>query len=632
MITWSQVMNERWDWSEAALSRVHRTFLGDKAESERPPARIMVVGDTQTGKTTLLLRLLGIAEHEHSSEIKRVLRAGRAHGESSTSAPIRYRWSSEDERWSLAQPGASEPELVSAQDLVTQLAAYRAPDRTLWRADQSPLEVGLPTRFSPDPSARRNLRILDLPGIGARLREERILAHSLIARFVPYMNRILFVTVANAPTFFEDPLISESPYLKHWASRPGRFGVVLTRAFSPDSRIDGLRRLVEQSDPHDIERLAQRFREGFTSAVIAEGSPIPGSFSDHVFPVEMADWWTAFEEGHPDLAGRCRPINEWILENLAQVIRDAETEASHYLAAPELAREEGKRIRAEMDRRSMTLTRYTQKIKETSGGREEKRDQLDGALDELREQSERLKSAEGAVSRFFVEGSVEHEAPKAPAPLKGITVRALQEPDREDWWEATVGAWERWRSKLPAHVKNAVASFPPLRETELRSQYSALLDCCNQCERRRFWKKGQVNQPEYCYQKIKGLERPLSEWVVGQLRSAATVSLNSIRAEVKGAEREVKRQAAGVEKIEAEIGKLERELREASRVEEAERRLDEECLSLISSFNSVLVEENGRQVRVLLTAMADADVEDQAWYGVAVARALLDLKQTLGSK
>ena len=60
--------------------------------------RVVLYGPTQVGKTTLILRLLGLSD-ETTKEAQRVLRGGRGHGKSATASVTRYRLTHHD-AWS----------------------------------------------------------------------------------------------------------------------------------------------------------------------------------------------------------------------------------------------------------------------------------------------------------------------------------------------------------------------------------------------------------------------------------------------------------------------------------------------------------------------------------------------------
>ena len=95
MVLLSDLWAARWSWAAAAMDDVRgrlapelRHVVGGGAAD----VSVVLYGPTQVGKTTLLLTLLGVAE-QHRSVVSDILRAGRPHGQSSTSVPIRYRWS-----------------------------------------------------------------------------------------------------------------------------------------------------------------------------------------------------------------------------------------------------------------------------------------------------------------------------------------------------------------------------------------------------------------------------------------------------------------------------------------------------------------------------------------------------------
>src|ERR1035441_319478 len=86
-------------WARRAWGRGAQTEPRDKLAALADPdgvadiAHVLLVGNTQVGKTTLLLWMLGVTQPQELKEADRVLRAGQGEARSATAAPIRYCWS-----------------------------------------------------------------------------------------------------------------------------------------------------------------------------------------------------------------------------------------------------------------------------------------------------------------------------------------------------------------------------------------------------------------------------------------------------------------------------------------------------------------------------------------------------------
>jgi len=102
---WGAIEERQLKWAFHAYERLLETLSEDVQkkfgllEEEQQEAYIVVFGKTQVGKTTLLLELMGI-EGEQLSKISKLLRGGRANGQSATATVMEY-CRSMDNRWGL---------------------------------------------------------------------------------------------------------------------------------------------------------------------------------------------------------------------------------------------------------------------------------------------------------------------------------------------------------------------------------------------------------------------------------------------------------------------------------------------------------------------------------------------------
>lgn len=87
--------------------------------------QVMIVGDTQTGKTTLLVRLLGIDAPARVQEATNVPRGNRGIGRSATASPTKYRWSLDGTQWSFQRQDGLKTEYLDAGQLRDALDTLR---------------------------------------------------------------------------------------------------------------------------------------------------------------------------------------------------------------------------------------------------------------------------------------------------------------------------------------------------------------------------------------------------------------------------------------------------------------------------------------------------------------------------
>ncbi len=142
---WYQLHRDRVTWSDQAAAWLTRqVFAESPTDDLSQVAQAMVVGATQSGKTTLLLRLLGVDDQGDAPAASKVLRGGRDDGYSATAFPIRYRWSDEDDEWAFRADGAPERWLAD-DEMRGELAALRQAAYH-WEPSHGPVEIGFPGR------------------------------------------------------------------------------------------------------------------------------------------------------------------------------------------------------------------------------------------------------------------------------------------------------------------------------------------------------------------------------------------------------------------------------------------------------------------------------------------------------
>lgn len=126
MLNWHDLDQNRWAWSKEAIVRLRAELRGiDEAIEHTDLAHVMVIGDSQVGKTSLLLRLLGVTDPVAAEQAAAPLRGGRNRGESATAVPIRYQWSGDQDSWSLVHGAERQTEWLSSVALEAKLASFR---------------------------------------------------------------------------------------------------------------------------------------------------------------------------------------------------------------------------------------------------------------------------------------------------------------------------------------------------------------------------------------------------------------------------------------------------------------------------------------------------------------------------
>ena len=638
MPTWPELYRDRWSWSGKSIAWLRRAARDGEDDADHARmAHVMVVGDTQVGKTSLLIRLLGVTGDQAVRQAEDVLRAGREQGNSATSVPIRYRWSTDRDRWLLVKGHSWQPEWLEPAELRDFLSGYRSSDGRLeWHHSDRALEIGLPTRLADERERHPALRVLDLPGLYAREQVEQEGAESIVARFAPLMNHIVFVLRAdNIGDALYDKAIRDNPYLTDWVNDLDHYRIVLTHAFSLDSQ---------------QERFADRLKSRAVGARSAQGiaadlrrhlaGEIAGSLPGAVdldqlaritYPVEFGRTWDDFTRKRPRIAALVRPANDLVIEELRQSLEVAADEDAYHFAAQEIAL----RIEAVVRRRAATRATGRESVQrecdaaagELSGAQQalraetEKRDQAARALGQL----------EGAVAALRKRKPAFDRPPEPARPMKGHAVRALQEEERVAWYAAATAMWASWRADYADDLR--LGNFPrntPLSEDALRKFYTdEKVQCCGECSnwlRRTFQGRG---RPEDCYQKMTGAVDDMARWIPSRLAEAAVKSLRPAQETLAAAEARLAVAARRCDEAQRNADAAREKLGRAREEEKAARSRDRRDLDRVSAVTTVINRENREYVSALLSRMDAAAEAEKGWYAVAALRALYDLERMM---
>ena len=179
--------DNRNEWSENTKKRIinRLSYEIDLPINDESDRKVVVVSsrEPQHGKTTFILRLIGIKE-EYEKEVGTLLRAGRPLGKSSTSTAIIYGKSHNDKygisSGTLDDKGEmhfceNDDEMISRMQQIRNDVenGHRPPNTILW--------INLPNKYFGQDVWTENIRvnIIDLPGSGSSNDRERIYVEKL---------------------------------------------------------------------------------------------------------------------------------------------------------------------------------------------------------------------------------------------------------------------------------------------------------------------------------------------------------------------------------------------------------------------------------------------------------------------
>lgn len=611
----------RWDWKDRAVAWLHQEVFGDEGPlPDTGATNVMVVGDTQAGKTTLLIRLLGVTDPQAVAGIESVLRAGRAKGNSATAAPIRYRWSSDHDAWMLVV-GDDPPLWLADGEMAAAFARLRAAggSRLTWDLNARPLEIGLPARLAAERD-RRELRVLDLPGVFAASAPERDAAHALVTRFAPLMSVILLVEKVDNITGLEDAAIRDNPHLRGWMRDPQRFRVVLTSAFKDRTVKKRARRA--SSPEAAIERIRDYLAADIASTIAGAGA---ATLAPAVYPVDLGDSWNDLLRADPDYAARMEPARDRVLTDLAASLETAADEDALHLAAPQLAIRIADQIHARAEARRAELA-----------AREADRDALGAELAETEGAVGRAAAARDeklatlrryrAVRQELGRRPVPYRRPAKP-PMTGPEVREHQDAERRAWIAA---AHDLWRDVLGAHGRpSRLPERAPLDEAALRRAYDAAVGCCGQCRVAPFFDFKGLPAPDHCYTRMSGASDAVAKAVHGQLRDAAKPTVARCEEEAAQAEQYHSAALRVRDDVAGRLAGLDARIAEQRHQHDVATARDELNLATARTLRAMLSRENQSFVEELAREADLLPPSERGWPALAAMQAVLDLNRML---
>jgi energy-coupling factor transporter ATP-binding protein EcfA2 len=328
---WSELHSARLGWAYSAYAK----FLGKidpelKVLFSQGPGEVMVVlyGETQVGKTTLLLKLLGI-RHDEMQKVSRILRGKQSKGKSSTAVPMRY-VESIDHNWKLTNGSTSES-FDDDQDVEEKLSKIRADvECGSYNNDQSnTMVLHIPNQyFDPQQKDRLRINILDLPGVNPRNTNESKYVKKIAERYVPVADLILMVGRSDSLSFL-NPEKMEIPQLADWSCTPKRFRLITTYSTQAQSFIDWLNKLESPSK--------SKFRDKLLNEVATHQFRLPDEVkSEYFYPLEFGDSWLKLESAKPDIFNKVSPVMDELFEDLHCDIAKSATEHNRIMQAAQL--------------------------------------------------------------------------------------------------------------------------------------------------------------------------------------------------------------------------------------------------------------------------------------------------------
>lgn len=212
-------------WIEDTISRYSTSLYNTK---EKLRNDVMVYGRSQVGKTTFILKLIGIKQDKYS-ELEHILRGGRPKGESATSVATLYTCS-DSQYFFLEEKNINTGvfciyENLTEEEMCKKIAEIRDNLRR-WETDKI-IKIGIPLHFF-DKEIVMNTQIIDFPGIASDSEEEYRYIKDALSFYQLRVSAIILFELKSKIKFFKRPLEAGLRF----DLNPNKYILVTTMSFS----------------------------------------------------------------------------------------------------------------------------------------------------------------------------------------------------------------------------------------------------------------------------------------------------------------------------------------------------------------------------------------------------------------
>lgn len=253
---WRDMFARRLGWAEHAYEDFLRKIDPDLAtyfSGKEKDVYVVLYGKTQVGKTTLLLKLMGV-----NHEVAKTLRGGRGKGRSATVTVTRYT-ASPDDFWRLTSDSHTDVTLDD-DGIVAELIALRERVEQGGFLSDRPVIIKIPRKhFTSERIHGPKVNILDLPGENASNEAEASHVRAVAQKYVPAADLVLLVGLGDDLSFMK-PEALPIPEIGDWRYQPEKFRIITTFTTRAKSYKDFLSSIDNPTKEHFRERLLSELK------------------------------------------------------------------------------------------------------------------------------------------------------------------------------------------------------------------------------------------------------------------------------------------------------------------------------------------------------------------------------------
>lgn len=388
--TWYNLYNKRLQFAYDARTKFYECLDADIKglfkSNEKGNLNICVFGKSQVGKTTLILKLIGIKD-EYINKVSKILRGKREVGKSSTLIPTIYSIS-EDDCFYISEK-KKEYKKCEEEELSDLLSGFR--DRSN-HGDMNHLDsihIKLPRRYFEESFKQgAALNMIDLPGVESHDHTEWEAVRYIINKFVPVSNLTLLVDRADQINNFSK---LEVPGNEDWRDNPEKFRVVLTRSISNEVVSSAIKAM----DTVTYEKYINLFKSEF------ERNKITVPDLNNIFPLEYGESYEMMAE---EIKEKINPVLQSLYQKLKEQIEESKNEYNYLMTNVKMYRTVEKII----EKRDKEFTEKIQTLEKAIESSDKIINQLQKDINKTEERKKELKNDWDGFTYHFDELKLSH--------------------------------------------------------------------------------------------------------------------------------------------------------------------------------------------------------------------------------
>lgn len=297
VIMWEHIYRTKDNWKKNTFEIIKNRILLVKDNrfvqyNQRTSTQLVCLyGESQVGKTTLILYLIGLKE-EYVSEVQKVLRGGVELGNSSTSTAIMY--SQNDDcnpknsckygiRYETLNDGnhSSKTLYYTSEEMIQELKAIRGKVEQNKFIKNEIVHIYIPKEYFDINKSKSKNYFLDLPGINSRNQLEKDHVNSIVNRYIPISSVCMIVSLANEMETLKEGKV-DFPNDINWRNLSHKYIVVLTNSLFQDYVVNFLQR----SKSLNHENLSDFVKNTIKSEIINK-EIFDAKYKTQIFPVDI---------------------------------------------------------------------------------------------------------------------------------------------------------------------------------------------------------------------------------------------------------------------------------------------------------------------------------------------------------